>query len=156
MENIFGKTLRKLRKQFRMTQKDLANHIGVSEMTIRRFESGERVPKMPTIEALADFFDVTPQYMLFGNDSDDSADDDAVDITTPISIKPKYIGLEKLATNIEQLFEKYFIDGVEAMIPKYTQLNSQGREEVKKHVDYLSTQEKYTTPDAPGHKEDEE
>lgn len=40
-----GKQLRQIRKEKGLTQKELANMIGCSEITIRQYETGKRVPR---------------------------------------------------------------------------------------------------------------
>jgi DNA-binding XRE family transcriptional regulator len=50
---IFGERLRALRSERGLTQEDLAERSGIHRVTIARLESGERLPRYPTIEALA-------------------------------------------------------------------------------------------------------
>lgn len=66
---MFGLILRKLRIEFKMTQKDLAKKLNVAESTISMYERGEREPDMETIEAIADEFNVDISY-LYGKSDD--------------------------------------------------------------------------------------
>lgn len=63
--------LKELRKVMGLTQEELADEIGVSKITILRWENGERVPKSDKAQALADFFGVSVGYLLgYEADSD--------------------------------------------------------------------------------------
>lgn len=57
-------TIRRLRKEFGMTMKELGQKLGVSESTISLYETGKRQPDNSTILAIADLFNVTTDYLL--------------------------------------------------------------------------------------------
>ena len=63
----FGNVLRKLRNENRLTQTQLAQKLGVAFSTISMYERGEREPDFETTEAIADFFNVSFDYLL-GNE----------------------------------------------------------------------------------------
>lgn len=56
--------LKELRKEKKLTQEKLAQEIGVSKITILRWENGERQIKPDKIQQLADFFNVPVGYLL--------------------------------------------------------------------------------------------
>lgn len=57
--------LKELRKKNKTTQKELANLLGVSEMTISRWENSESVSlKHDKVQSLAEYFGVTVDYLL--------------------------------------------------------------------------------------------
>ena len=56
--------LKELRKEKKLTQKELADKINVTKLTISRWERGERVPKSDKAQQLADFFNVSVGYLL--------------------------------------------------------------------------------------------
>lgn len=60
----FGERLAKLRKENKITQKELAMKLGVSRGTIGMYEIGQRDPDTETISKIADFFDVSTDYLL--------------------------------------------------------------------------------------------
>ena len=60
----FGKTLRKLRVQSEMSQKDLAEKIGVTKSMISYYELSERMPSPDTLMKLANTFHVSTDYLL--------------------------------------------------------------------------------------------
>lgn len=59
----FGERVKSLRKERKMKQVDLAKILGVTERTIRNYESDEREPDLSGLNALADFFDVPLDYL---------------------------------------------------------------------------------------------
>jgi XRE family transcriptional regulator len=56
--------LKELRKKEGLTQEELAKEIGVSKITILRWENGERQIKPDKIQQLADYFMVSKAYLL--------------------------------------------------------------------------------------------
>lgn len=56
--------LRELRIKAGMSQKELGRKIDRNENTICKYEKGLREPKLETWKALANFFHVTPQYLV--------------------------------------------------------------------------------------------
>ncbi|HFI0041618.1 TPA: helix-turn-helix domain-containing protein [Streptococcus suis] len=56
--------LKELRKEKKLTQEELAGEIGVSKITILRWENGERQIKPDKAQALADHFGVSVGYLL--------------------------------------------------------------------------------------------
>lgn len=60
----FGKILRELRYSKQLTQTQLANDLGLAFSTISMYERGSRNPDFETLEAIADYFNVTIDYIL--------------------------------------------------------------------------------------------
>lgn len=62
----FGKRVKQLRESHKpkIYQKELAGAIGVSRQAITMWETGQRIPDTTTLERLADYFDVTTDYLL--------------------------------------------------------------------------------------------
>lgn len=61
-----GKRLIKLRKKKNLSQKDAAELIGISNANLSRYEKEERTPNQEMITNLAKFYNVSPSYLLFG------------------------------------------------------------------------------------------
>lgn len=59
-----GELLAKLRKERGILQKELANYLNVTVATISNYEKGVRAPDYETLIKLADFFDVSTDYLL--------------------------------------------------------------------------------------------
>ncbi|KXS42559.1 MULTISPECIES: helix-turn-helix domain-containing protein [unclassified Candidatus Frackibacter] len=62
---LFKKRFKKLRKRNNLTQKELAQHLNLAPSTISFYEVGERTPDYKTLIKIADYFDVSLDY-LFG------------------------------------------------------------------------------------------
>lgn len=60
----FGEILAELRQDRKMTQKELAQKMFVTVGTISNYENGVHFPDVEKLIALADFFDVTTDYLL--------------------------------------------------------------------------------------------
>lgn len=63
MNNKFGDNLKKLRIDNRITQSELAKALGVSPSTVGMYETGEREPNFETEEKIADYFNVSLDYL---------------------------------------------------------------------------------------------
>ena len=61
--STFGRILRALRNESNLTQVQLANKLGLAFSTISMYERGEREPDFETLETIADFFNVTMDYL---------------------------------------------------------------------------------------------
>lgn len=60
----FGEILIELRENKRMTQRQLAKIIHVTPGTISNYEKGVHYPDVEKLKDLADFFDVSTDYLL--------------------------------------------------------------------------------------------
>lgn len=64
----FSTQLRKIRKERKLTQRQLAIEIGASERGIQQYELGERKPAFDVLIALADYFNVSLDYLVGRSD----------------------------------------------------------------------------------------
>lgn len=64
----FSDRLVLLRKQHNLTQKQLATEIHLSELAIQHYESQRRKPAFDILIALADYFDVSLDYLVGRSD----------------------------------------------------------------------------------------
>ena len=67
-----GERIKELRSEKELLQKDLAQKIHVAANTLSQFENGKANPSYEVLIALADFFEVSTDYLLgreddFGN-----------------------------------------------------------------------------------------
>lgn len=63
METL-GKRIKYLREKSKISQIDFAKKIGVSNAVLSRYESGDRKPDYDTLQLIADFFEVSTDYLL--------------------------------------------------------------------------------------------
>ncbi|EPU19403.1 MULTISPECIES: helix-turn-helix domain-containing protein [Streptococcus] len=62
---MFAERLKELRKDRGFTnQTSIAKDLGISQQTYSQWESGKREPSKSTLEKLADFFNVSTDYLL--------------------------------------------------------------------------------------------
>lgn len=61
---MIGQTIRDLRKLKKMSQSELAKVVGVSQTTVTAWETGKAEPSSSAISSLADYFNVTTDYLL--------------------------------------------------------------------------------------------
>jgi transcriptional regulator with XRE-family HTH domain len=77
---VFGKRLSQLRKSHKLSQYDLADRLSFSRGQIANYEQGQRQPDYETLQKLADFFDVSTDYLLGRtNDPSSSSEVDELD-----------------------------------------------------------------------------
>lgn len=74
---MFGKRLATLRKQKELSQYELADRLGFSRGQIANYEQGKREPDYGTLEKIADFFEVTTDYLLGRTDIPSPPDTDS-------------------------------------------------------------------------------
>lgn len=67
--NMFGDRLKQLRKENNLLQKELADMLNVSASTIGMYERNQRDPDTNTLRFLADYFNVSVDYLLARTES---------------------------------------------------------------------------------------
>ena len=66
---MLGTRLKALRNERKLTQKQLAEKINVTHVSISGYESGNRTPDTDTLQRIADFFEVSTDYLLGRTDN---------------------------------------------------------------------------------------
>ncbi|MEG0811906.1 MAG: XRE family transcriptional regulator [Eubacterium sp.] len=66
---IFGQRLKYLMTNFHETTYSMSEKFKLSPPSISRYTRGEMVPKVTTIRAMADYFDVSPEWLMGNNNS---------------------------------------------------------------------------------------
>ena len=74
----FGNKLYALRTEKNLTQKELAKILGVSDKAVSKWETGEAMPRLKTLQAIADCFSVSYEALL-SQSSEESETTEAVD-----------------------------------------------------------------------------
>ena len=67
-KEIFCQRLRQLRHDKKMTATQLATAFEVTKQTVSRWELGDRIPTLDTAAAIADYFDVSLDYLVGTSD----------------------------------------------------------------------------------------
>ena len=121
--SVFADRLKQLRRGRKCTQKEFADKIGVSQSTVGNWEAGRRIPNQDTLFAIANFFSVTPSFLLGWNESvnesvDGSASDkllihavkSALMDAQPLGDIDDFEAMEKLADRIYDVERNQFIE----------------------------------------------
>ena len=61
--------LKKLRKEHKLTQVQLQMQTGIEQSLLSKFENGDRIPTTETLILLADFYNVSIDYILCRTDN---------------------------------------------------------------------------------------
>jgi transcriptional regulator with XRE-family HTH domain len=61
---MFGQRVKELRKDLRLSQKELSEALHIAQTTISEWERDNKKPSIDTLEILADFFRVSTDYLL--------------------------------------------------------------------------------------------
>ena len=72
MNNVLGKRIRELISSSKLSQRDLAQDIGVTESAISKYLSGERMPRGEILLNLVTALNTTSDYLLGHTDYDNS------------------------------------------------------------------------------------
>ena len=65
----FGERLKQLRIEKNMMQKELAEYLGIATNAYQRYEYDQRDMNIKTLTALADYFDVSIDYLVGRSDN---------------------------------------------------------------------------------------
>ena len=72
---MLGNNIKELRKAKRMTQKELADTLHVSQQTVGSWETERAIPGADTLAQLADYFGVTTDYLLGRSEKKSSSEE---------------------------------------------------------------------------------
>ncbi|MBD5085358.1 MAG: helix-turn-helix transcriptional regulator [Clostridiales bacterium] len=67
----FPKRLQEARKRKKLRQTDVAEHFAIAYRTYQNYEGGQRRPDFELLVALADYLEVTTDYLLGRTDEPD-------------------------------------------------------------------------------------
>ena len=63
-----GQRIKALRHERQLTQKQLADRLGMSKSALAMYETDQRFPKLDTLDAIADFFNIDMAFLLGKSD----------------------------------------------------------------------------------------
>ena len=82
--------LKEIRLNKKLTHKEIANHFNTSPQSYAQWETGLRKPSAENLQKLADFFNVSTDYLLGKTDIPDPESD--IDLDTAIDNSVAYDG----------------------------------------------------------------
>lgn len=106
--SAFGKNVNELRLEKQLSIKQISEATGISSANIGRIERGEVVAKMDTVFKLADFFDVSIDF-LCNRETTKSDDNSKISINSNAGLS------HKEATFIKDITE-YIIDKLNSIV----------------------------------------
>ena len=118
-----GEKIRKIRKQKKITQEQLADKIGVKRSVVSKYENGNVNITLEMIDKIALALDVDPMELAFGVTSNDFR--------------------ESFVKQANQLLMELRKETME----KYDRLNAKGQEKANDCITDLTKIDEYTTPD---------
>ncbi|MBC1796059.1 helix-turn-helix domain-containing protein [Listeria booriae] len=78
--NTFGDRLKSLRKKNKITQSELAKKLGISQVTISKYENNIIEPDNANLTVLAETFDTSIDYLLGRTNNPTSGESDNVSV----------------------------------------------------------------------------
>ncbi|WP_254434135.1 helix-turn-helix domain-containing protein [Halobacillus sp. Marseille-Q1614] len=122
--NIIGKRIKHLRDRNNLSQKRVSESIGVSNVQLSRYESGSRQPDYETLQKIADYFDVSTDYLLGRINSH--------------NLTPRKENDFDSLSEINRLLEKYEIDDMSFFdIEKWKSMGPEQIKELESYFQYL-------------------
>jgi HTH-type transcriptional regulator, competence development regulator len=107
-----------LRREKKLRQEDIAKILGIARTTYAMYEQGNREPDFDTLNKMADYFEVSVDYLL-GREQKNKTKEDTLEEVNKLV---KEYGIEQFG----------FFD-----IEKWKDLSSEDIEEIKKHFEYV-------------------
>ena len=103
---MFPRRFKELRQKKKISQKQLADSLSLSRATISAYESGKRTPDIDTLQQIANYFEVSTDYLLGSTNS--IYDPHVFNLLTP-----DFLGLIKKAAALECEERKFLEELIE-------------------------------------------
>ena len=103
-ENNLGGRIADLLKQSGLTQRELADKVGITEVSLSRYISGNRTPKGPVIANIANALHTTSDYLL-GTEEKNDFDSEYYQIHRLIARNAQYMTRKQKTELVNPLFE---------------------------------------------------
>lgn len=115
----FFNILKKLRESKGLMQKDVAKDLGISPAAYSLYEKGQREPKFDFLEKIANYFDVSIDYLMTGEEKGSTENyylnDDAREMAQFMFDNPEY----KVLFDASRKVSKDDIEMVKAIMDKF-------------------------------------
>lgn len=119
-----GENIKKFRKLKGLTQKELAEKLGITQQSVAQYERTNKLPKLETLLYIANALDITLNGLLFGESDLESE-------------KALEKAMEETAKWNDKIVKR-------ALIEHYNKLNKLGREKAVERVYELTQVKEYT------------
>lgn len=154
----FSEELYKLRKEAGLSQKELANEIGVAQASINYWEKGQRTPSISMVTLIADYFHVSLENLLTRNEHIEFGEYEQNQREEAVKNAPRSIGKTKdgkapkftgPSMSIKEAIAETEADELERLQNAYKQLNRKGKIKAVERVEELTEISRYTKEDPP-------
>ena len=93
-----GRFISHLRRERKLTQKEIADKLGVTYQAVSKWERGENLPDVLTLKKLADIYEVSVDYIINSGEEKNASMDNSI----------KFMHTQNLNTKEPSLFKKIF------------------------------------------------
>ncbi|CBZ49414.1 DNA-binding transcriptional regulator, XRE-family HTH domain [Streptococcus henryi] len=100
---MFPERLKKLRKEAGLTQQQVAKKLRVGQNSYSNWEKGIRTPIFPTIEKLAELFNVSTDYLTGKTDIKEKNENNSIETTANVLFRTTVKDLNLTPEQEEQL-----------------------------------------------------
>jgi len=104
----FSQRLKELRTSLGLSQRELARAIKLSPGMISMYEAGKKIPTIDVLNRLADFFDVSADYLIGRSDNLKSIDGELPRFVEELFSKVKQLKEEKLSVKLRRLADELY------------------------------------------------
>ena len=101
MASSIGENLYFIRNERKETQEQVAESVGISYVSLSRYETGQRMPKMDILAKLAKHYGVTVDYLMGTETDQESEEDEADRIRERLRRDPSFRILFSAAENVK-------------------------------------------------------
>lgn len=124
---IFPERLKNLRKNKKITQEELGKRINVTKVSVSGYENGNRMPDTETLQNIADYFNVSIDYLL-GRSENKIAEDEE-------SSQPVH---NNSLDELNQLIQEHGIEQFGFFdIDKWKKLGPEQIDEIRRHFEWV-------------------
>jgi len=131
----FSQRLKHLRNEYKITQKQLAKHLGVGRPTIAGYETKGLQPNYETLSKIADYFKVSTDYLL-GRVDERHLYKDSLDDSPTLNTAEKQSNYEYTP---EPQVNNEFKD--------LDKLNNESKRDLKTYIEFLKVRQKQLNQD---------
>ena len=133
---MFSKRFKELRESKGLSQEALADKLKIPRSTITHYENdSERIPRKSRLDEIANFFEVSIDYLLGRSDTPD--------ITVDKSKLNKYDNSYNSLLEISKLVKQYGSEQMEFFdIEKWKNLSPEDIEEIRRHFEWVAQKAK--------------
>lgn len=119
----YGDRLKELRNNKGLSQKELTDRLKLNRSTYARYETSTTQPDFETLKKLADFYDVSVDYILGRTDNPSPVNSNNFEPLLEIKKIAKELGIENLS----------FYD-----LEEWKNFTKEDIEDIKKHFEYIA------------------